>query len=186
MDLGKNNPLARFKNLFIIYGVMIVVVLVALFAGAFGTNSAGLTSAISLLVTILSLITLVVIFVSSLKMLDLVDDSNAKIDKVADELEKLRQAVNQVNMSAHVSEMAKTIAFRDNDMQTLRDAVFDKLQQKDFESAYEIIDDIAHNTGYKKLAEQLHVLLGDPDARGHRHPYRRLQDGSHADRRQTV
>ena len=157
MDLGKNNPLARFKNLFIIYGVMIVVVLVALFAGSFGTNSAGLTSAISLLVTILSLITLVVIFVSSLKMLDLVDDSNAKIDKVADELEKLRQVVNQVNISTHVSEMAKTIAFRDSDTQTLRDAVFDKLQQKDFESAYEIIDDIAHNTGYKKLADQLHV-----------------------------
>jgi hypothetical protein len=90
-------------------------------------------------------------------MLDLVDDSNAKMDKVADELEKLRQVVNQVNISTHVSEMAKTIAFRDSDTQTLRDAVFDKLQQKDFESAYETIDDIAHNTGYKKLADQLHV-----------------------------
>jgi predicted DNA-binding WGR domain protein len=42
-------------------------------------------------------------------------------------------------------------------MQTLRDAVFDKLQQKDFESAYEIIDEIAHSAGYKKLAGQLHV-----------------------------
>ena len=157
MDLGKNNPLARFKNPFIIYGVIIVVVLVVLFAGSFGTNSSGLTGAISLLVMILSLITLVVIFVSFLKMLDLVDDSSAKIDKVADELEKLRQVVNQVNISTHVSEMAKTIAFRDSDTQTLRDAVFDKLQQKDFESAYEIIDDIAHNTGYKKLADQLHV-----------------------------
>ena len=27
MDLGKNNPLANFKNLFIIYGVIAVVVL---------------------------------------------------------------------------------------------------------------------------------------------------------------
>jgi len=157
MELGKKNPLANFKNLFIICGVIAAVVFGALATGAFGKDSAGITSALGLLVTILSLITLVVIFVSSLKMLDLVDDSNAKIDKVADELEKLRQVVNQVNISTHVSEMAKTIAFRDSDTQTLRDAVFDKLQQKDFESAYEIIDDIAHHTGYKKLAEQLKV-----------------------------
>ena len=157
MELGKNNSRANFKNLFIICGVITAVVLVALAAGAFGKDSSGITSAMGLLVALLSLITLVVIFVSSLKILDLIDDTNAKADKVADELEKLRQAVNQVNMSAHVSETAKTIAFRDNDMQTLRDAVFDKLQQKDFDSAYEIIDDIAHKTGYKKLANQLHV-----------------------------
>ena len=157
MEHGKNNPLANFKNLFIVYGVIAAVVLVAVFAGVFGKESAGITSALGLLVALFSLITLVVIFVSSLKMLDLINDTNAKTDKVADELEKLRQAVNQVNMSTHVSEMAKTIAFRDNDMQTLRDAVFDKLQQKDFDSAYEIIDEIAHKTGYKKLAEQLHT-----------------------------
>jgi outer membrane protein assembly factor BamD (BamD/ComL family) len=157
MEHGKNNPLANFKNLFIVYGLIAAVVLVAIVAGAFGKESSGITSALGLLVALFSLITLVVIFVSSLKMLDLIDDTNAKTDKVADELEKLRQAINQVNISTHVSEMAKTIAFRDNDMQTLRDAVFDKLQQKDFDSAYEIIDEIAHKTGYKKLAEQLHL-----------------------------
>jgi uncharacterized membrane protein YccC len=92
-----------------------------------------------------------------MKMLDLVDGSNSKLEKVADDLEKLRQVVNQVNQSTRVSETAKAIAFRDSDMQTLRDAVFDKLQQKDFEGAYEIIDEISHNTGYGKLAEQLHV-----------------------------
>jgi hypothetical protein len=157
MEHGKNNPLANFKNLFIVYGVIAAVVLVALVAGVFGKESSGITSALGLLVALFSLITLVVIFVSSLKMLDLIDEAGAKTDKVADELEKLRQVVNQVNISTHVSEMAKVIAFRDNDMQTLRDAVFDKLQQKDFDSAYEIIDEIAHKTGYKKLAEQLHT-----------------------------
>jgi len=157
MELGKNNPLANFKNLFIVYGVIAAVVLVALIAGAFGKESSGITSALGLLVALFSLITLVVIFVSSLKTLDLIDDTNAKTDKVADELEKLRQVVNQVNISTHVSETAKVIAFRDNDMQTLRDAVFDKLQQQDFDSAYEIIDEIAHKTGYKRLADQLHT-----------------------------
>jgi hypothetical protein len=156
MEHGKNNPLTNFKNLFTVYGVIAAVVLVALFAGIFGKESSGITSALGLLVALFSLITLVVIFVASLKMLDLVDETGAKIDKVTDELEKLRQVVSQVNVSTHVSEMAKVIAFRDNDMQTLRDAVFDKLQQKDLDSAYEIIDEIAHKTGYKKLAELLH------------------------------
>jgi cell division protein FtsL len=101
--------------------------------------------------------TLIIIFMTLMKMLDLVDGSNSKLEKVADDLEKLRQVINQVNQSTRVSETAKAIAFRDSDMQTLRDAVFDKLQQKDFEGAYEIIDEISHNTGYGKLAEQLHV-----------------------------
>ncbi len=157
MELGKNNPVGSFKNLFIVCGVLAAIIIIALFAGAFGKDSSGITSALSLLVALFSLITLVVIFVSTLKMLDLIDDGNAKIEKVADEIERLRQIINQVNISTHVSEAAKTIAFRDNDSQTLRDAVFDKLQQKDFESAYEMIDDIAHSTSYKKLAEQLKV-----------------------------
>ncbi len=157
MEPGKNNPLANFKNLFIIYAIIAVAVIVALFAGVFGKESEGITSALTLLVGLFSLITLVVIFVSTLKILDLISDTSAKAEKVADEVEKLRQVTNQVNLTSHVSETAKVIAFRDNDMQTLRDAVFDKLQQKDFESAYEMIDEIKHKTGYKKLAEQLHV-----------------------------
>jgi hypothetical protein len=157
MELGKNNPLGNFKNLFIICGIITASVLIALALGVFGKDSSGITSAIELLVGLLSLITLIVIFVSSLKMLDLVDGTSSKADKIADELEKLRQAVNQVNASTHVSEKAKEIAFRDNDIQTLRDAVFDKLQQKDFESAYEIIDEVAHKTAYKKLADQLRL-----------------------------
>jgi hypothetical protein len=79
------------------------------------------------------------------------------MEKVADDLEKVQQALNQVNQGTRLSEKAKAIAFRDSDTQTLREVVFDKLQQKDFDGAYEIIDEIAHSTGYKKLAEQLHI-----------------------------
>jgi energy-coupling factor transporter transmembrane protein EcfT len=158
MELGKNNPLVRFKHLFIIYGVIIVVVLLVFFTNVFETKEAGaMPPFVWLLVAILFMIPLMLIFATLMKMLDVVDNSDSKLEKVADELERMRQVLNQVNQSIHVSETAKSIAFRDSDTQTLRDAVFDKLQQKDFESAYEIIDDIAHRTGYIKLAEQLHV-----------------------------
>jgi hypothetical protein len=155
MDFGKDNLLVRFKHLFIIYGVIIVVVLLAFI---FGTKQDGtMPPAVWLLVVVLFMIPLTVIFMTSLKILDIVDDSNSKLEKVTDELEKIRQVVIQVNQCSHLSETAKVIAFRDSDTQTLRDAVFDKLQQKDFEAAYEIIDEIAHRTGYSKLAEQLHI-----------------------------
>jgi len=158
MDLGKNNPMLRFRNLFIIYGVIIVIVLLVFFTDIFETKEPGAMPAMVWVLLGLAIVfTLIIIFMTLMKMLDLVDGSNSKLEKVADDLEKLRQVVNQVNQSTRVSETAKAIAFRDSDMQTLRDAVFDKLQQKDFEGAYEIIDEISHNTGYGKLAEQLHV-----------------------------
>jgi len=157
MEQGKNNPFANFKNLTIIYIVIAGVVIAALVGGVFGKESSALTAAISLLVALLSLITLVVIFISSLKMLDLIDDNNARLDNVADELQQLRLMINKLNVSTHVSDAVRAIAFRDTDAQTLRDAVFDKLQQKDFEAAYEIIDEVSHRTNYKKLADQLRL-----------------------------
>jgi len=156
MNLGKDNPLVRFKHLFIIYGAIIVVVLLVFFTNVFETKQAGaLPPVIWVFAVILFMITLIVILMTLLKTLDILDDSSAKLDKVADELERIQQVLNQVNQGTRISEAARVIAFRDSDAQTLRDAVFDKLQQKDFETAYEIIDEIAHRTGYDKLAEQL-------------------------------
>jgi hypothetical protein len=158
MDLGKNNLFGRFKYLFIIYGAIIVIVLLAFFTNIFETKQPGaLPSVVWVLVAIMFLATLIVILMALLKMLDILDDSNAKLEKVAGEQEKMRQVLNQVNQGTRISETAKIIAFRDSDAQTLRDAVFDKLQQKDFEAAYEIIDEIAHRTGFAKLAEQLRI-----------------------------
>jgi len=66
-------------------------------------------------------------------------------------------ALAQVNQTIRLSETAKSIAFRDADRQSLREAVFDKLQQQDFEATGQIIDEIANRAGYKELAEQLRV-----------------------------
>jgi hypothetical protein len=159
MDLGKTNLLGRLKNLFIFYGAIIVAIAVlAVLNSVYKNELAGaMLSAIWALLAILFITTLVIILMTLLKILDTLDNSSDKLEKVADELDKIRQVVNQVNQGTRLSEMAKTIAFRDADSQTLREVVFEKLQQKDFESAYEIIDDIAHRTSYSKLAEQLHV-----------------------------
>ncbi len=159
MDFGKNGSTGRFvKYVLIPYGVIIAVVLLVFFTDVFKTKQTNqLPPIIWVLVALVFIATLIVILATILKIMNVINDSSAKLDTVSGELEKMRQVLNQVNQSSRLSDTARGIAFRDNDIQTLRDAVFDKLQQKDFEAAYEIIDEIAHRTGYRRLAEQLHI-----------------------------
>ncbi len=158
MDLGKSGQIGRFaKYMLLTYGVIIVVVVLVLFTDVLKTKQDNqLPPILWMLAAIVLILTIILILATSLKTLDVINDSSSKLDKVSGELEKMRQTLSQVNQSTRLSETARAIAFRDSDAQILRDAVFDKLQQKDFESAYEIIDKIDHTTGYKKLAEQLH------------------------------
>jgi hypothetical protein len=137
MDFGKPSPMGRFvKYMLITYGVIIAVVLLVLFTDVFKTKQDNeLPPIIWVLVAVVFLLTLITILATSLKMLDVINDGNSKLD----------------------SETARAIAFRDSYTQIRRDAFFDKLQQKDFETAYEIIEKIDHTAGYKKLAEQLRI-----------------------------
>jgi hypothetical protein len=89
------------------------------------------------------------------KILDALRDNSAKLEEVTGALEKISAGLTQINHSTRVSETAKMIAFRDADRQSLREAVFDKLQQQDFDGANEIIDEIAKRPEYQELTEQL-------------------------------
>jgi len=89
------------------------------------------------------------------KIIDALRDNSIKLEEVTSALEKIGSGLAQINHSTRVSETAKAIAFRDADRQSLREAVFDKLQQQEFSAAEEIINEIAKRPEYKELAEQL-------------------------------
>jgi hypothetical protein len=89
------------------------------------------------------------------KIVDALRDNSARLKDLAGAMEKISTELTQINHSTRVSETAKAIAFRDEDRQSLRDAVFDKLQQQDFAAADTLIDEIAQRSEYKELAEQL-------------------------------
>ena len=89
------------------------------------------------------------------KILDALRDNSTKLEEVTGALGKISTELAQINHSTRVSETAKAIAFREADRQSLREAVFDKLQQQDFSGAYEVIEEIAKRPEYKELAEQL-------------------------------
>jgi len=159
MDFEREGLLRKYKWQTIIVAVVVtVVVLLTVFTDLFTSPSAKLIpQLIYLLGFFLFLIFVITIFTKAVKMTDFLEDASAKLDKVVETMEKNRAILTQINQNTRLTETAKAIAFRDADRQSLRESVFDKLQQNDFDATYEIIDEIAHADGYQDLAEQLHI-----------------------------
>ncbi len=157
MGLGKDRPLWRFKWHFVIIPIaLIAVVLLAIFTNIFQTPKEGeILQLVWLLAALALLATVILILSKTFKILNSLAENGAKLEKITETLEKNRSVLTQINQNTRLSEAAKAIAFRDADMQSLRETVFDKLQQQDFDTTYEIIDEIARRVEYKALAEQL-------------------------------
>ncbi len=158
MKIAKDSFIWRFKwhIAAVIYVVLILVILLVTFTDVFETSQENqIPQLVWLLGGAVVLVALIMILSKLLKVLEALRENGTKLEKVAGSLEKIRAGLSQVDQSARISETAKKIAFREADRQALRDAVFDKLQQKNFDATYEIIDEIAHLGGYKELAEQL-------------------------------
>ncbi|MCX5638255.1 MAG: hypothetical protein NTX52_11275 [Planctomycetota bacterium] len=159
MEPGKDSFLWRFKlHIVIICAALIIVLLLAVFTDIFQTAEAGLLrNLVWLLGALIFLSALLAMLSRVFKMLDALRDNSAKLEQVISALEKIHAGLAQINQSTRLSETAKAIAFRDVDKQSLREAVFDKLQQHDFDAAYEIIQEIAKRPEYKELADQLRI-----------------------------
>jgi hypothetical protein len=89
------------------------------------------------------------------KILTALAENSVKLEEVTGAMEKISAELTQINHITRVSETAKSIVFRDADTQSLRGAVFDKLQQQDFDAADQLIAQIAERPEYEELAEQL-------------------------------
>jgi len=157
MNLGKDGPLRRFKwHIVIICVALSVVSLLVLFTDIFQTSETGLIQHLVWLLGALVFLSALLAMLSKVfKILDALRDNSTKLEEVTGALEKIHAGLSQINQSTRISETAKAIAFRDADRQSLREAVFDKLQQQDFDAAYEIVDEIAQRGEYRELAEQL-------------------------------
>jgi hypothetical protein len=159
MEPGKDGFLGRFKwHIVIICAAVIIVLLLAVFTDIFQTSETGvLRNLVWLLGALIFLSALLAMLSRVFKMLDALRDNSAKLEQVTGALEKIHAGLAQINQSTRLSETAKAIAFRDVDRQSLREAVFEKLQMHDFNAAYEIIEEIALRFEYKDLADQLRI-----------------------------
>jgi len=156
MNLGKDRPLWRFKWHFVIISIaLIAVVLLAIFTNVFQTGE--ILQLVWLLAALALLATVILILSKTFKILNSLSENGAKLEKITETLEKDRSVLMQISQNTRLSEAVKAIAFRDADIQSLRETVFDKLQQQDFDTTYEIIDEIARRVEYTGLAEQLRI-----------------------------
>jgi hypothetical protein len=136
--------------------IFMVTVFLTFFTNIFRTTRAGaIPQLVWFLITSLFLVAVILLLSKAIKILDALEENSAKLERIVEALEKNRSVLARIDQSVRLSEAARAIAFRDADRQFLREAVFAKLQQQDFDAAYEIIDEIAQRTEYKEFAEQL-------------------------------
>ncbi len=157
MGLGKDSPLGRFKWQFVLVFILLIamVALAALALFLPAQQGGKLSQLVFSLIALMLLGAVILILAKTLNILNSLAENGAKLEKVTETLEKSRAVLTQIGQTARLSESAKAIVFRDADMQSLREAVFDKLQQQDFDATYEIIDEIARHAEYQALAELL-------------------------------
>ncbi|MHC4508576.1 MAG: hypothetical protein ACYTAO_06385 [Planctomycetota bacterium] len=159
MDSGKEGFFRRFSwHILIVCLALAIVMVLTLFTDIFAKPQTDLLRQLIFMLGALVFLSALLAMLSRLfKILDALKDNSARLKEVAGALESISTELTHINHSTRVSETAKAIAFRDEDRQSLREAVFDKLQQQDFDAANEIIDEITRRPEYKELAEQLRV-----------------------------
>jgi len=140
----------------VLIGVVIIVVLLAFTTNIFRTARVGaVPQIIWLLAAAVFLLAFVLLLAKVLRMVDLLEDTGSKLERIADQLERSRAVLEQINEGVRLSEPAKTVLSGQMHRQSVRDAVYARLEQKDFQGADEIIEEISHHRGYEDLAEQL-------------------------------
>lgn len=161
MSSEKDNFLQRFKwHVVIICVAVAIVFLLTMFTAIFQSTESNLLRQLVLVLGVLVALSALLAMLSRLfKILDALRDNSAKLEAVTGALEKIQAGLTQINHSTRVSETVKAIAFRDADRQSLREAVFDKLQEQDFDAAQQIIDEITKRPEYSELAEQLRAQV---------------------------
>lgn len=161
MDTEKDDGIWQYKwHILVILTTLIAVVILALFTGVF-ENVSGVRNLVFLLGSLTFLAALLAVLSRVSGIVNAMRENSAQMQEATKALESIRHSLSEINHSTRVSDTVKAIAFRDADRQSLREAVFDKLKQKDFDGAYEIIDEISTHSEYRDLSRELRRQVDD-------------------------
>jgi len=155
MDSGKDSQVRHYKwHILVIVAALVLVILLGIFTRLF-EDTAAARDGVFMFGSLVFFVALMIMLGRVSGIVNTLRDNSAKMEEAAKSLENIHRGLLQINHSTRVSEVVKTIAFRDEEKESLREAVFDKLKEMDFDGAYEIVDEIAGHTGYRGLAEDL-------------------------------
>jgi len=147
-------------KILVAYVVFIVVVLgtvlLSFAANIFDTSKIGaLPDIIWFLIAAVFLLAFILLLARVFRILDTLRENSDKMDRIAALLERNLAVLKQIEKEVRLSDSAKKILSKQADRQSLQEAVFEKLKQKDFNGASEIIEALASTGGYEALGEQL-------------------------------
>jgi len=155
MDSGKDSQVWQFKW----HIAIIVVTLAAVLALSVFTRVLERIESVWLLVSLMGglifLAALLVMLSRVSRIVSTLNENSARLEEASKAMESIRDGLLQINHTSRISEAAKAIAFREDDKRSLREAVFERLKQNDFNGAYEIVDEIENHSTYRLLAEEL-------------------------------
>ncbi len=157
MGSEKDGFLRRFKwHVLIVCLAVAIVVVLTVFTDIFHKTETNLLRQLVLMLGALVFVAALLTMITRVSMiLKALAENSVKLEDVTGALERISTELTQINHITRVSETAKSIVFRDADRQSLREAVFDKLQQQDFDAANQLIEQIGQRPEYEELAEQL-------------------------------
>ncbi len=161
MDSGKDSQVWRYKwHIVVIVAAVAVVLLLAIFTDVF-QKAESVRQPVLLMGALIFLGALLATLSRVSRIVDTLNENSSRLEEASKALCHIRDGLMQINHSTRISEAAKAIAFREEDRRSLREAVFERLKQKDFEGAYEIVDEIENHSEYRLLAEQLRRQVDD-------------------------
>ncbi|MHC4647996.1 MAG: hypothetical protein ACYTBJ_21260 [Planctomycetota bacterium] len=155
MDLGKHRPffLLIYAGFMVLFFLLLFLVL---FTDVFRTSKDGdVPQLVWLAGAFLVWLTILITLLQVTKAVDILQENVTRLERIIEAVRKQESVLAQVAEDARLSESTRRILFGDADIELLRQAVLDKLEQKDFQAAGKMVDLIAEAAGYKELAGQL-------------------------------
>jgi hypothetical protein len=161
MDSGNDSQVWRYRwHIAVIAATVAGVLLLAVFTDVF-QKAESIRWPVILLGGGILLMAILIMLARISRIGDTLNEYNARLEEASKALCNIRDGLMQINHSTRISDAAKAIAFREEDKRSLREAVFERLKQNDFDAAYEIVDEIENRSAYRLLAEQLRRQVDD-------------------------
>jgi len=155
--MDKGRAILRFKwHIVLTLILLVIVILLTIFTDIFEVSDTNkVPQTIWLLCALLILASVITLLSKVVKINDVLRENDAKLEQLTGSLEKVYDELKHVRHNTNLSESAKSIAFRDADRLALRDVVYDKLHQQEFDATYAIIKEISKMPAYEELADKL-------------------------------
>ena len=161
MDSGKDSQVWQFKwHIVIIVVTLAGVLALSVFTRVF-EKAESVRQLVLLMGALIFLGALLTMLARVSRIVSTLNENSARLEEASKAMESIRDGLLQINHSTRISEAAKAIAFREDDKRSLREAVFERLKQNDFDGAYEIVDEIENHSEYRLLAEELRRQVDD-------------------------